>query len=418
MDYKELAKVFYMDSSSNREANLAAEEARRRDSVGTFRLGYETQAGELFLAVPKELSALTEQVLRTERKVTALLNGMNLLAANAVLRGLVFDEVVFTNAIEGIHSTRRQIKDALESVSNDASRRRFKELALLYMDIASGKAEEPTTPEGVRAIYDRVMDGELDDAHVPDGRLFRKDGVDVIAGGVNVIHRGLEPEEKIVEAMASMLALAEDEGLPSLYAALASHYLFEYAHPFYDGNGRTGRYLCSLMLDRSLSKPTVLSLSRGILEHRDQYYKAFRSVENPMNKGELTFFVMEMMSLVRKAQLDVIDRLDCARRRQGELRELMDDVIERADLKKKQEQGIVFMLMQYETFGMFGDASVEEVADYLKVGTQAARKHLRVLEDKGVAVKVNQRKPVTFGLTQQFKEEFGVEPVVWRNPFE
>lgn len=418
MDYKELAKVFYMDSSSNREANLAAEEARRRDSVGTFRLGYETQAGELFLAVPKELSALTEQVLRTERKVTALLNGMNLLAANAVLRGLVFDEVVFTNAIEGIHSTRRQIKDALESVSNDASRRRFKELALLYMDIASGKAEEPTTPEGIRAIYDRVMDGELDDAHVPDGRLFRKDGVDVIAGGVNVIHRGLEPEEKIVEAMASMLALAEDEGLPSLYAALASHYLFEYAHPFYDGNGRTGRYLCSLMLDRSLSKPTVLSLSRVILEHRDQYYKAFRSVENPMNKGELTFFVMEMMSLVRKAQLDVIDRLDCARRRQGELRELMDDVIERADLKKKQEQGIVFMLMQYETFGMFGDASVEEVADYLKVGTQAARKHLRVLEDKGVAVKVNKRKPVTFGLTQQFKEEFGVEPVVWRNPFE
>lgn len=418
MDYKELAKVFYMDSSSNREANLAAEEARRRDSVGTFRLGYETQAGELFLAVPKELSALTEQVLRTERKVTALLNGMNLLAANAVLRGLVFDEVVFTNAIEGIHSTRRQIKDALESVSNDASRRRFKELALLYMDIASGKAEEPTTPEGVRAIYDRVMDGELDDAHVPDGRLFRKDGVDVIAGGVNVIHRGLEPEEKIVETMASMLALAEDEGLPSLYAALASHYLFEYAHPFYDGNGRTGRYLCSLMLDRSLSKPTVLSLSRVILEHRDQYYKAFRSVENPMNKGELTFFVMEMMSLVRKAQLDVIDRLDCARRRQGELRELMDDVIERADLKKKQEQGIVFMLMQYETFGMFGDASVEEVADYLKVGTQAARKHLRVLEDKGVAVKVNKRKPVTFGLTQQFKEEFGVEPVVWRNPFE
>ncbi len=89
-----------------------------------------------------------------------------------------------------------------------------------------------------------------------------------------------------------------------------------------------------------------------------------------------------------------------------------------ADPKKKQEQGIVFMLMQYETFGMFGDASVEEVANYLKVGTQAARKHLRALEDKGVAVKVNKRKPVTFGLTQQFKEEFGVEPVVWRNPFE
>ena len=33
-------------------------------------------------------------------------------------------------------------------------------------------------------------------------------------------------------------------------------------------------------------------------------------------------------------------------------------------------------------------------------------------------LKVNQRKPVMFGLTQQFKDEFGVVPVVWRNPFE
>ncbi len=43
-----------------------------------------------------------------------------------------------------------------------------------------------------------------------------------------------------------------------------------------------------------------------------------------------------------------------------------------ADLKKQQGRLIVFMLMQYESFG----------------------------------------------LTQQFKEEFGIVPVVWRNPFE
>ena len=109
MEYRELAKLFYRDSSSDREGNLAAEEMRRRNSIGTFQVDYETEAGKLFLAVPKELSILTEKVLRTERKVTVLLNKMNPLAANAVLRGLVFDEVVFTNAIEGIHSTRRQI---------------------------------------------------------------------------------------------------------------------------------------------------------------------------------------------------------------------------------------------------------------------------------------------------------------------
>lgn len=76
MEYRELAKLFYRDSSSDREGNLAAEEMRRRNSVGTFQIDYETEAGKLFLAVPKELSILTEKVLRTERKVTVLLNKM------------------------------------------------------------------------------------------------------------------------------------------------------------------------------------------------------------------------------------------------------------------------------------------------------------------------------------------------------
>lgn len=410
MEYKELAKVFYMDSSSDREGNLAIEESRRRNSVGTFRLNFKVEAVELFIAVPKELTALTELVLRTERAVTLLLNKMSPIAANAVLRGLVLDEVVFTNAIEGIHSTRRQIKDALETMSDDVARRRFKELALLYMNIVLDKAEEPSAPEDVRSIYDKVMDGELDDAYLPDGVLFRKEGVDVVSG-VNVIHRGLEPEEKIIEAMEAMIELIESVEVPSLYSALASHYLFEYAHPFYDGNGRTGRYLCSLMLSKSLSKPTVLSLSRVILENREKYYKAFRSVENPLNKGELTFFVIAMMELVRKAQLDVINRLELAVKRQGELQGVMKEVVERIDLRKKQEQEIVFMLMQYETFGLFGDASVEEVAEHLKVGSQAARKHLRALEEKRLAVKVNQRRPVTFGLSESFKQAYGIEPL-------
>ena len=83
---------------------------------------------------------------------------------------------------------------------------------------------------------------------------------------------------------------------------LASHYLFEYAHPFYDGNRRTGRYLLSLFLSEPLSKPTVLSLSRTIAENRSDYYAAFRTVDNPLNKGELTFFVYALLDLVRKAQ--------------------------------------------------------------------------------------------------------------------
>ena len=90
---------------------------------------------------------------------------------------------------------------------------------------------------------------------------------------------------------------------------MTSHYLFECIHPFYDGNGRTGRCLLALYLDESLSIPTVLSLSRTIAENKNVYYAAFSSVENPLNHGEMTHFVYAMLELIRTAQSSMIERL-------------------------------------------------------------------------------------------------------------
>lgn len=79
--------------------------------------------------------------------------------------------------------------------------------------------------------------------------------------------------------------------------------------PFYDGNGRTGRYLLALYLDESLSIPTVLSLSRTIAENKNAYYAAFSSVKNPLNHGEMAHFVYAMLELIRTAQSSMIERL-------------------------------------------------------------------------------------------------------------
>ena len=44
-----------------------------------------------------------------------------------------------------------------------------------------------------------------------------------------------------------MIDLVSSEDMPEVYSALLSHYLFEYIHPFYDGNGK----MC--IRDRGLS---------------------------------------------------------------------------------------------------------------------------------------------------------------------
>ena len=417
MEYKELSKLYYMNASASRDGDLAEEEKARRGAESTFRTGFYTDAGELFIAVPRELTVLTERVLRAERKVSKLMESMPGIACSAVLRGLVLDEVVSTNAIENIHSTRRQVKDAIAMKAGPGiGDRRFRELARLYLGIVDGDAEMPTSPEAIRKIYDRVMDGEFEsDDDRPDGRLFRAQGVDVTEGGVKVLHSGLEPEDRIMGAIELMLDIMSTDDIPAVYSAIAGHYMFEYAHPFYDGNGRTGRYLLSLFLSEPLSKPTALSLSRTIAENSGDYYRAFKTVENPLNRGELTFFVFTMMELVRKAQTSIIGRLEESLLIFKGLEEKMKKA--KADLGlKPQEVQATFVLMQFESFGLFGDAPVHELAGYLGVRDQMARKHLASLEGKGVVEKWQLRKPLTFVLTEEFKERYGIVSPDWRIP--
>lgn len=403
MEYRELSTLYHMDASSERDSNARARLQQRLEAPSSFRLGFETANGELFIASPRELSVLLETVMRKERKVSRLMSMIPGIAGDEVLRGLVFDEVISSNAIENIHSTRRQIEEALRAAPRKgAEEKRFREFAHLYLDMTFQTPDVPQTPEDIRSIYDRVMSGEpLEDA--PDGVLFRAQEV-YVTDGVRSVHSGLYPEQAIIDAMEAMLAMVSSEEIPALYGALASHYVFEYAHPFYDGNGRTGRYLLSLFLEESLSKPTALSLSRALAENKGAYYQAFKVAENPLNGGELTFFVSAMMQLILKAQDELIARLEEGRERYELIAEAYSALKKERDFNQK-EMMIIFGLAQQAAFGMFDDAPVDRVADLLEVGIQQTRKYLGRLAEAGVVEKTKGRAPVMFALTDQFKQK-------------
>lgn len=72
VSYRTLEKEFYANSSSDRYTAHDALLSKRFDSDSTFKTGIALSTGELFLAVPRELSIATEHVLRRERRVSAL----------------------------------------------------------------------------------------------------------------------------------------------------------------------------------------------------------------------------------------------------------------------------------------------------------------------------------------------------------
>jgi len=59
------------------------------------------------------------------------------------------------------------------------------------------------------------------------------------------------------------------------------HHQFESIHPFYDGNGRTGRILNVLYLVKeSLLDIPVLYLSRSLMRHKSEYYRLLQAVRD------------------------------------------------------------------------------------------------------------------------------------------
>lgn len=406
MEYKDLATLYHIDSSSDRNSSIQNILTERRESDSTFDIDFELPSGNLFLAVPRELSTLNQRVLRRERKVSNLMRSLPGIAGSEVLRSLALDEVVNSNSVENIHSTRKQIEEALEFSDPSKVRiKRFREFAQLYIDLIFGEYERPESPQDIRNIYDKVMSGE-EVEYPPDGVLFRKDTVN-ITDDVKVIHSGLHPEEVIIDAMEAMLKLVNSPEIPELYSALISHYIFEYVHPFYDGNGRTGRYLLAMYLEEPLSKATALSLSRVIAENKNQYYQAFQNVENPLNHAEITFFVITMHELILKAQDELIERLES----NIDTLKTINDLIEKLNSSGKykgKELDIIYALLQQNAFGVTPSMKFSTLSKYVNLGSQQARRYITKLESDGVVKKTRGKNPMSFALSEEAFAKFGM----------
>jgi len=401
MGYTSLKKSFYSDTTSERFEHAKALYMARFESESTFRTGITVGEDELFLAVPRELSLLNERVLRHERRITTHMRMLPPVAQWALVRGLVVDEVVSTNDLEGVYSTRRQINELLQEGRDDTDhfgQKRFRELARLYLDLFGNAPERPSTPEDIRKIYDRVMSGEpLDDDHRPDGRIFRRDGVEIYAPGGKVVHNGIEPEKAIIETIESMIAIVNSDEIPETYSAIMGHFIFEYTHPFYDGNGRTGRYLLALHLSGPLSILTSLSLSRVLAENRDAYYRSFRETEHPLNHGELTLFVMNILESVSVAQNELDAELE---RRSEQCQDALDKLKEFQDSHglNDKEMEVVYFLTLLHLFAAFPDSTLAELADHMELSTQQTRVHTKRLETKDLIATTSKR-PLRFVLS-------------------
>lgn len=105
----------------------------------------------------------------------------------------------------------------------------------------------------------------------------------------------------------------DDDDISSLIKVAVQHYQFESIHPFYDGNGRTGRIIniLYLILKGQLEQP-ILYLSKYIIDNKSDYYRLLQEVRTKNLWEEWVLFILkgiEETANETKIQINKINKL-------------------------------------------------------------------------------------------------------------
>ena len=101
----------------------------------------------------------------------------------------------------------------------------------------------------------------------------------------------------------------EDDIDPLIKVCLI-HYQFESIHPFYDGNGRTGRILniLYLVLNNLIDSP-ILYLSKYINKTKQDYYKLFNEVRNNNNFENWILYILKGIEITSRETITLIEKI-------------------------------------------------------------------------------------------------------------
>ena len=89
------------------------------------------------------------------------------------------------------------------------------------------------------------------------------------------------------------------------------HYQFESIHPFYDGNGRTGRIINILYIIMSgLLESPVLFLSGYIINSKPDYYKLLQDVRTKQNWEAWVLYILKGIESTANDTIAQVNRIN------------------------------------------------------------------------------------------------------------
>lgn len=153
------------------------------------------------------------------------------------------------------------------------------------------------------------------------------------------------------------------------------HYQFESIHPFYDGNGRTGRIIniLYLVLQGLLDIP-ILYLSRYITQNKAEYYQVLQDVRTKNDWEHLILYFLKAVEVTAKKAIELIINI----------KNLMDNYKTEIQekLPKIYSQDLINNLFKHPY------TKIEFLEKELIVSYLTSRKYLDILAENGYLEKI------------------------------
>lgn len=193
-----------------------------------------------------------------------------------------------------------------------------------------------------------------------------------------VVYTPPQHPDEIIRLMANLEKFINDDEFSDLDALVKMaiiHYQFESIHPFYDGNGRTGRIIniLYLVLQGLLDIP-VLYLSRYITQNKAEYYKVLQGVRTDNDWESMILYLLKGIEVTAHQTIDLIT----------DIKTVMQDYKNRirTELPKIYSQDLINNLFKNPY------TKIEFLQNDLKISYLTARKYLEILTEKGYLTKV------------------------------
>jgi Fic family protein len=329
-------------------------------------------------ALPLDIDVESKAVLRKTaqaHKSLAELKGVvtSIPNENILVETLTLREARESSAVENIISTFAEVYQSNLFTQQFASPE-AKEVHLYAKALKAGfhlvKKQEVLTVNYILQIQEIVEGNSAGFRKLPGTKLLNdKTG--------EVVYEPPQDHDTIVSLMANLEKFINDDAMmdadPLVKMAII-HHQFESIHPFYDGNGRTGRIINILyLIQKELLDLPVLYLSRYIIRHKNDYYRLLQKVRD---KNEWEEWILYMLDGVEKTANESIVLI-------GNIKNLMQQYKQtiRTQLPKLYSQDLLNNLFKYPY------TKIEYFEKELDISRSTAIRYLTALVKEKLLVK-------------------------------